>query len=60
MFLCACRRKVVESSIEIRELESKLKAAYVMKERHQQVIEKELYKSKEKVMPLLAQKLHEI
>lgn len=42
------RRKVVESSIEIRELESKLKAAYVMKERHQQVIEKELYKSKEK------------
>ena len=43
------RRRVVESSMEIKELESKLKTAYVMKERHKQVVDKQMDKIKEKV-----------
>jgi hypothetical protein len=35
--------------MEIKELESKLKTAYVMKERHKQVVDKQMDKIKEKV-----------
>ena len=43
------RRKIVESSIEIRELESKLKMAYILKERKKQLDEKESIRVMEKV-----------
>ncbi len=43
------RRKIVESSIEIRELESKLKMAYILKERKKQMDEKESIRVMEKV-----------
>ncbi|XP_046460487.1 meiosis-specific nuclear structural protein 1-like [Daphnia pulex] len=48
----AFRRKIVESSIEIRELESKLKMAYILKERKKQLDEKESIRVMEKVMTL--------
>ena len=38
------RRRVIESNIEIRELTSKLQMAYVLKERHKQIEEKEYNK----------------
>ena len=43
------RRKIIESSIEIRELESKLKNAYLVKERKLQIDEKRTLELKEKV-----------
>ena len=46
---CFERRKIVESSIEIRELESKLKMAYILKERKKQLDEKESIRVMEKV-----------
>jgi hypothetical protein len=47
--ICFERRKIVESSIEIRELESKLKMAYILKERKKQLDEKESIRVMEKV-----------
>ena len=47
--ICSERRKIVESSIEIRELESKLKMAYILKERKKQLDEKESIRVMEKV-----------
>uniref|UniRef100_A0A0P6FEU7 Meiosis-specific nuclear structural protein 1 n=1 Tax=Daphnia magna TaxID=35525 RepID=A0A0P6FEU7_9CRUS len=44
----AFRRKIIESSIEIRELESKLKMAYILKERKKQLDEKESLRVMEK------------
>ena len=43
------RRKILESSIEIRELESKLKTAYMVKERKKQIEERKCAEMKEKV-----------
>ena len=44
------RRKVIESSLEIRDLESKLKMAYILKERKQQIDHREVLRSHEKVV----------
>lgn len=43
------RRKILESSIEIRELESQLKMAYMTKERKKQIEENQSLRLKEKV-----------
>lgn len=44
-----CRRKVLESSPELRQFEEKLRAAYVRKEQSAQLAAKELQKVQEKV-----------
>ena len=53
-FLYFLRRKIIESSIEIRDLESKLKMAYIAKERKKQLDEREQVKMIEKVQNLLS------
>ena len=46
------RRKILESSIEIRELESKLRMAYILKERKKQIDDKTSARNYEKVLYL--------
>ena len=48
----SCRQQLRESSIELRNLEAQLRAAYITKELAAQVAEKEAAKMKEKVRKL--------
>jgi hypothetical protein len=47
-----CRQKIRESSIELKDLEAKLRAAYVSKELAAQLAEKEAARLEEKVRTL--------